>query len=135
MREEADLSSIEKSSPRAQRIKNVFNRLVATAQKSQASLLDWLSSEKIKARSYYISNMIVAEDVSRAQMEKIAKRDDVMEIVGNPEVKLQLPSGSRVSDENPRGPGANLVRFGASKVWDEFKVQGENIVVSHAVHR
>jgi len=129
MREEADLSSIEKSSPRAQRIKNVFNRLVATAQKSQASLLDWLSSEKIKARSYYISNMIVAEDVSRAQMEKIAKRDDVMEIVGNPEVKLQLPSGSRVSDENPRGPGANLVRFGASKVWDEFKVQGENIVI------
>lgn len=130
MKEEADLSSLQKSGSRTQRIKDVFNRLVSTAERSQASLLAWLSSEKIKSRSYYISNMIVAEQVSKAQLEAIAQREDVLEVTGNPEIKLRLPFSSRESSDSARGPGGNIVRFGASKVWEEFKVQGESIVIA-----
>ena len=130
MREEADLSSIPKSGSRTQRIKNVFNRLVSTAQRSQAGLLAWLNSEKLQSRSYYINNMIVVDGVSKSQLEQISDREDVMQIVGNPEIKHRLPASIRESIESSKGPGGNIVRFGASKVWDEFKVQGENIVIA-----
>lgn len=130
MRDEADLSTIPKSGSRSQRIQNVFNRLVSTAQRSQANLLTWLASEKLQARSYYINNMIAVDHVTKAQLEKIAAREDVLQIVGNPEIQNRLPSGKTASFESPRGPGANIIRFGASKVWDELKIQGENIVIA-----
>ncbi|MFM8315082.1 MAG: S8 family serine peptidase, partial [Deltaproteobacteria bacterium] len=130
MKEEADFSKINQKAPRAERIKHVFHQLVKTSQKSQIDLLAWLESEKISARSFYINNMIVADKVSLEQLEQIAQREDVLNIVGNPPMPQTLPKVMRESDDEPKGPGANLVRLGAVKVWDEFKVKGENIVVA-----
>ena len=130
MKEEADLSNINTSSTRAERIKGVFRTLVSNAEKSQANLVAWLNSEGITARSYYISNLIVAENVSQNQFGKILKRDDVARIVGNPKVRNRFPRNTNRASEDSKGPGANIVRLGATRVWDEFKAHGENIVVA-----
>lgn len=129
LRDEANLSLLNQSAERAERIKAVFSALVETSEKSQAGLLQWLASEKITARSYYVSNMIAADGVTKAQLDAIAKRDDVMRVVGNPEIKNVMPSTTFRSFDEPKGPGANIVRFGATRVWDEYKVRGENIVI------
>jgi|694.fasta_scaffold66678_4 subtilisin family serine protease len=130
MKDEADFSSVNPSSPRAKRIKDVFNNLVETAKKSQSELLSWLASQNISARSYYISNLIVADSVSPSQIKQIAEREDVLRIMGNPDIQNRLPSTTAPSTEFPKGPGANIIRFGASKVWEDFKVTGENIVIA-----
>jgi len=130
MKEEADLSKIKSTLSRDERLRKVFAELVKTAQRSQTSLLNYLASEKISARSYYVSNLIVADHVSKSQLEAIAERDDVLKVVGNPSLPNRMPSTAFPSIEVPRGPGANLVRIGATKVWDEYKVHGENIVVA-----
>ncbi len=130
MKEEADFSLVNQSAIRSERLKVVFNALVKTAQKSQASLLDWLASEKITTRSYYISNLIVADNVSKTQLDAILQRDDVLRVVGNPSLKNRMPFTTFPSLEVPRGPGSNIVRFGAARVWDELKVYGENIIVA-----
>lgn len=130
MKQEANLPSISKQSTRYQRIKAVINALITTAEQSQANLLGWLASENITTRSYYISNLIVAENVSESQLSSIAKREDVLRVVGNPSLRNRLPLSNSRSDSEPKGPGQNLVRVGATKVWDQFKVHGENIVVA-----
>ena len=68
MKEEADFSSVSSKSNRNERLRKVFNQLVKTAERSQSSLLNWLDSQKITARSYYVSNLIVAENVSKNQV-------------------------------------------------------------------
>lgn len=130
MKEEADFSSVSSKSNRNERLRKVFNQLVKTAERSQSSLLNWLDSQKITARSYYVSNLIVAENVSKNQLETIASREDVLRVVGNPSLKNRMPSTTFPSVEIPRGPGANLVRTGATKVWEEYKVKGEKIIVA-----
>jgi subtilisin family serine protease len=130
LKDEATFAAVQQSGARAERIKAVFNALVETSEKSQASLLQWLASEKITARSYYVSNMIAAEGVTKAQLDVIAQREDVMRVVGNPEIKNVMPSTNFKSFDEPTGPGANITRFGATRVWDEFRVRGENIVIA-----
>jgi subtilisin family serine protease len=131
LKSEADLSHINKQVDRTQRLRAIFNTLVKTAQSSQSDLLVWLHSHNVKTRSYYISNMIVAEQISMELLTEIAQREDVLRVVGNPQIEQQLPQTMRESsDEQPKGPGANLVRIGATKVWEDFKVKGENIIVA-----
>lgn len=130
LKSEADLSHINKTTGRTERIKAVFDTLVKTAQSSQSNLLSWLQSKNIKTRSYYISNMIVAEQISQDILMQIAQREDVLRVVGNPQVEQRLPQTIRKSSKEPKGPGANLVRIGATKVWEDFKVTGENIIVA-----
>ncbi len=130
MKEEANLTAVNQSASRVDRIGSVFRSLVDTAERSQAGVLAWLKEQNLTARSYYVSNMIVAENVSKSQLDVLLQRDDILRVVGNPEIKNTLPSTSWRAFEDTKGPGANVVRFGATRVWDEFKVRGESIVVA-----
>lgn len=130
MKDEANLQSVDQSATRADRVAHVFRALVSTAERSQAPLLEWLKSEKLTARSYYVSNLIVAENVSKAQLDQILSRDDVLRVVGNPEIKNVLPSTKWHAFDATKGPGANIVRFGATRVWSDYNVRGENIVIA-----
>ena len=130
LRDEAELSQIPQVLNRNERLKRVFDLLTQTAQSSQKDLISWLTSQKLQYRSYYINNVIVADQVSQEQLNEIAQREDVLKIVGNPHIQERLPISFRESIGAPKGPGANLVRLGATKVWDEFKIKGENIVVA-----
>ena len=130
LKDEADFANIPKSLPRPQRLKDVFNRLNTTAQKSQSRLLAWLASEKIPARSYSIANAIAADGLSIEQLSQIASREDVIRVVGNPQIQQRFPNAFEQSSFHARGPGGNIVRFGASQVWNELQVFGEEIVVA-----
>jgi len=130
LKEEADFSNMNKSLPRPQRLKDVFNRLVSTAQKSQARLIAWLNSEKIPFRTYPIANAIAADGISADQIQFLAQREDVIRVVGNPQISHRFPTGLRESSISFRGPGGNIVRFGASQVWNELGAYGQEIIVA-----
>ena len=130
LKDQADLSSVAPEGQRGTRIAAVFNKLVETATRSQASLSAWLTNEGLTHRSLYISNMIVADKVTQTQLDTILQRDDVLRVVGNPQIKNKLPSTMVGPTDEVRGPGANLIRIGATKVWSDLHVRGENIVVA-----
>ena len=136
MTDVADLKALaakfDASTPRSTRITAVFSALVATSETSQSSIRHWLTNEQIIWRPYYISNMIVADSVSSSQLEEILKRPDVLRVIGNPKIKNEMPSAAAAAAEEPglAGPGPNIVHLGATKVWNEFNVRGENIVVA-----
>ncbi|NBV50376.1 peptidase S8 [bacterium] len=129
MADKADLSKIDLKLSRDQRGKAVFKALTETAERSQASLLAWLQQQNIPARSFYINNSIVAENISWTQLEMVSQRADVRKVSANPVIRAALPQSQQRDENNPKGPGANIVRFGATQVWDQFKVFGEGIVV------
>ena len=130
MKEEASIGNSLTINDRNKRIQSVFNALVSTAKTSQADLIEWLKQEKLNYRSYHISNMIAVDHVTKPQLETILQRDDVLRVVGNPKLHNILPSTTAQSLRSPKGPGANLIRVGATKVWDEYNIRGENIVVA-----
>jgi subtilisin family serine protease len=134
MKAQADMAAVNTTQDRAKRGAQVFSSLVQTANESQKDLINWLKDQKLEHRSYYVSNMIAADNVTKEQFEEILKRDDVLRVVGNPNVKNILPSTEWMSfnEEIPaeKGPGANIVKFGATRVWEEFKTKGEGITVA-----
>jgi subtilisin family serine protease len=130
LKEEADLSHIDGSLKRGERLKAVFNALVETHTRYQKSLVQWLDSQKINYRTYYITNLVVADELTLDQINILSQRDDVKQIVGNPTLRNKLPITTRNSDEAFKGPGGNIVRFGADRVWNELKINGNGIVVA-----
>jgi serine protease AprX len=130
MKAHASFAHIKTTSERTKRTKAVFSALTQTAKTSQADLVAWLDSKKLKYRSYYVSNMIAVDQVSKAHFNQILQRPDVLRVVGNPRIRNALPSSTSQSLNSPKGPGQNLIRIGAPRVWDEFKNRGENIIVA-----
>jgi serine protease AprX len=130
LKTEANLQEIPPDLSRNEKIQRVFKKLTETAAVSQKPILDWLKSKKIEARSYYIANLIVAEKVPESVLETLAQRDDVSKVVGNPPLRNQIPKTNRDSAQESKGPGENLIRLGATRVWEELKIRGENIVVA-----
>lgn len=129
LKDEADLSTIQEKSLRPERIRQVFKTLVTTSTRSQKNLIDWLSAQNISFRSYYINNSIAVDNLNISQLELIAKRSDVLKIVGNPSIRNKIPQSLRTFDSEIKGPGENIVKFGATRVWEELKVLGQSIVV------
>ena len=86
MKAQADMSVVNTTQDRAKRGAQVFSSLVETANSSQKDLINWLKDQNIAHRSYYVSNMIAADNVTKDQFEEILKRDDVLRVVGNPNV-------------------------------------------------
>ena len=130
MKDEATFDSANKIHDRGKRVATVFRALVKTAKASQADLISWLDGEHLSHRSYHISNMIAVDLVTKTQLDAILQRDDVLRVVGNPNLRNVLPSTTSQSKLSPLGVGANIVRVGATKVWNEMKTRGENIVVA-----
>src|SRR5579885_2537656 len=100
----------------------VYDTLRNKALGTQGPLVDFLQSKKIKFRQFYIENMIAVENPTADLINTLASRPDVARIMGNPLVKLKLPKANATladnTGSNASGPEQNLVRIGATKVWE-----------------
>ncbi|VVC75503.1 Bacillopeptidase F [Aquicella siphonis] len=132
--EQADLSAADSLASREEKGRYVYDTLRNKALATQGPLVDFLQSRKVSFRQYYIENMIAVENPSAELINELAARADVARIMGNPLVKLKLPKTkntfSLASTPSSTGPEQNLVRIGATKVWENYKVRGEGIVVA-----
>ena len=88
--------------------------LRATAEVSQAEVRQWLDSNGIAYRSYWINNTIQAE-LTLDQIDALAARTDIARIVGNNSIRQNL-----VADEQPQTamtPDAiQAITYGVTKV-------------------
>ncbi|WP_062351932.1 carboxypeptidase regulatory-like domain-containing protein [Bacillus kwashiorkori] len=123
-------SMAKQAKKREDRIKLVQDRLKSKANASQKAIKQVLSAHekngkaKVK-KSYWISNMILAT-VDIDTIEELKKRDDV-ETVTLDKV-LTLPE-VKVENSPPRLPEWGLEKIQATKVWGEYGIRGEGIVV------
>jgi subtilisin family serine protease len=115
--------------------KYVRDMLWEKAQMTQASLLDWLRTNGVEHKPFYIVNAVWVKG-SREIAEAIAARPDVARIEGNPQVRNR--EAARLTEEEMRSvvrrayapqaiePGVTAIH--APEVWN-LGFRGENIVI------
>ena len=111
MKEQANLAGSRILATKNERGRYVHKALVKTAKESQKDLRLWLDKNEVSFRTYWITNLIVLTNASPEIIEKIAARDDVLRIVGNPQMKPVMPKTSFAEFENSaRRIGQNITQ-------------------------
>jgi serine protease AprX len=127
MKEQADISDVKYLKGKDTKATFVYNKLYAKAQESQSSLINWLKSENINFRTFYIVNMIAAK-ADYAAIKQIASREDVKEVIQDGSFEmLEMPEIDRVKSSN-RLPIWNITHIGAPSVWAKGYT-GQDVVI------
>ena len=93
------------------RRRNLVDTLRATADVSQEPLRRWLDYNGVTYRSFWIVNMIQAE-LTLAQIDELAARDDVARLVENTAQPLRMPA----PEPTMRPDVVEAVEWGVSKI-------------------
>ncbi|MFY1618067.1 S8 family serine peptidase [Micromonospora sp. WMMD736] len=134
LREQADLSGIPAGVPgqsgRDARATEVYRRLVATADRTQADLRRTAKRLRLDPVPYYLVNAVEV-DGGPAVRAWLARRPEVARVLVSQRLRpLPAAAGqSRGTAPAPTGPEWNIRQLGADRVWSELGVTGAGIVV------
>jgi serine protease AprX len=141
LRERADLALAEQLPTKEAKGWFVYEALTETADRTQKPVRDWLDARGVPYRAFYIVNALLVTG-GRDLALKLASRDDVERIEGNPVIHNDLPGPGVVEDmgEGPAAPaGSGVVNAPDTTEWNVSKVsapgvwalgyQGQGIVV------
>jgi len=130
LRDRAVLQEARRIPGPGERRRFVRDRLWATARRSQAALLEWLTARGVPHRSYYIVNAVLVRG-DRRLAEELARRPEVLRIEGNPTVRngapLLPPAAALEVSEELQVPWG-IARTRAPELWDRG-ITGRGIVV------
>jgi len=127
--EQADLSGAADLKTKTKKGEYVYQQLIATARRSQAPIVQYLSLEGVEYRPYWVANMIWVRG-SGETLQMLAMREDVGHIYGNPKVKLAEPSigPETVLQQTVDAPEWNISKIHAPEVW-ALGYQGQGITI------
>ena len=127
--EQADLSAADRLQTKDEKGQYVYNTLVATADRTQASLRSYLDGQGVKYTSFYIVNTILVKGGSLDLAMSIASRADVSGISANHQYQLPEPMIDQNAPNSPVGIEPNISFVNAPQVW-AMGVTGEGTVVA-----
>ncbi|MHB1132399.1 MAG: S8 family serine peptidase [Chloroflexota bacterium] len=133
MKEQSDLSAASAMADRTERVRFVYTTLTSSAQNSQAGIRELLTNLRVPHRSYYLVNALEV-DGGPLLRAYLAARPEVARVLDNPRLR-PLPEAlpqARGAEAPPNGPTWNVVAAGADRVWREFGVTGQGIVVGQS---
>ena len=133
LKDQADISAVKEIKDREQRLSVAYEQLTEHANTTQAELRQFFDSVGIEYTPYYLENAMEVQGGTLVRLYLLTR----------PEVDRVIPSPRlRAAPEDSPAPGYesavdgsvqwNISMIGADKVWDEFNVQGEGIVVGQS---
>jgi len=133
MADQANLEGLGSSVESSQKTELIYDRLVAHAEASQRDIRHDLDNLGFEYTPYYLVNAL-AVDGGPVLGWWLERRSDVDRVIENPVLrplpsKAETSSGSR---DAPSEPEWNLTQIGADRVWSDFDVTGEGIVIGLA---
>ncbi|AEB47533.1 S8 family serine peptidase [Micromonospora maris] len=133
LHEQADLADLPAGTGKAgrdARAEQVYRRLVATAERTQAELRRDLRRLRLEHRPYYLVNAIEVDGgpVVRAWL---SSRPEVARVLVSQRLRpLPAPAAPAVGDAPaPDGPPWNITMIGADRVWSALGVTGAGVTV------
>jgi subtilisin family serine protease len=129
LREQADLSGLDQLTPRDERVRATYRRLVEHADRTQAPLRAELDRLRLAYRPYYLVNGIEVHG-GAAVRAWLSRRADVDRVLLSPRLR-PLPARAPAllpPAEAPEGPLWNVQLVQADQVW-RTGVTGRGIVV------
>lgn len=134
LKEQADLTPLAQITDPVERKTEAYAKLTKTANRTQAGLRETLDTLRIGYTPYYLVNAIEVDDNLLLRLY-LATRPEVDRVINSPRLR-ELPEMSQFTstDENSiiENPGWNIKMIGADRVWDEFNVKGQGILVGQA---
>ncbi|MEJ3745250.1 S8 family serine peptidase [Actinomycetes bacterium KLBMP 9797] len=133
LKERADLSAAAQAPTADARATQVFQRLTATAARTQADLKADLTAKKAEYKSFWLANALWVKG-DRSLVNAIAASDAVERIEQSKSYPLITPTP--VTAEPGTTADTKAVEWGVSnvqapQVWTEFGTQGEGITVAN----
>lgn len=133
-KDQADISDAAQIEDRDERLTEAYTRLVEHANRTQADLRETFDSAGVKYTPYYLENAMEVQGGTLARLF-LMTRPEVDRIIPSPRLRAAPEDSSSPTLESapPTGyVGWNISMIGADKVWDEFDVRGEGIVVGQS---
>ncbi|WP_349338843.1 S8 family serine peptidase [Plantactinospora sp. B6F1] len=133
LREQTDLTAVPAltgPAGRQARGREVYRRLVETAERSQADLRRELDRLHLDYTPYYLVNAVEVAG-GTAVRAWLSRRPDVDRVLVSQRLRPLPASGSpeRGAEPAPAVPSWNLGLIGADRVWSQLGVDGSGIVV------
>lgn len=133
MKDQLDISDVAKINDRDARLTSAYEKLTAHANSTQAGLREFFDKTGIEYTPYYLENAMEVRGGTLVRLYLLTR----------PEVDRVLPSPRlRAVPDDFSQPGYltqvedavqwNISMIGADKVWSEFNVRGEGIVVGQS---
>lgn len=134
LKQKADLSKAALLETKEEKTRYVYETLSLHSQVYQAEISSWLKEKGADFRNFYIVNAIAVYNPDIDLLKQIAEREEVERIALDPRIKLDLPTPSFMfelqSSPDSSQIADNLKYIGATRVWEEFGVFGEGIVLA-----
>ena len=134
LKDQADVSAAAKIADRTDRLTAVYTTLTDHANITQAGLRHTLDTLHIHYTPYYLVNALEVDGGPLLRLY-LAARSDVDRVLDSPHLR-PLPQPVPVSpgpdSVSPENPGWNIKMIGAGRVWTEFGVTGQGIVVGQS---
>ncbi len=125
LKDQADISLVNKFTSKDQKASFVYNTLYKKAQASQKNFLSFLDTKKVKYRSYYIVNMIAAT-TNIEVINQLATFPEIAEIIEDGKFQLHSPVEERAPENRAIEWGLNMIK--APDVWS-MGYKGQGIVI------
>lgn len=133
-KEQADLSNVAEIKDRDQRLIAAYEELTATANESQGDLRAFFDKAGVEYKSFYLENAMEVRGGTLMRLF-LMTRPEVDRVIPSPHLRAapaDEPSLGFESAPSQNDVGWNIRMIGADKVWNEFGVQGEGIVIGQS---
>jgi subtilisin family serine protease len=135
LKDQADLSSIRQIAGIDERRSAAYQMLVRHANETQAGLRHTLDNFGVEYTPYYLVNAMEVRGGALARLF-LSTRPEVDRVIPSPRLRPVSPGESSVTmsgaESAPTGVQWNVSIIGADRVWEEFGVRGEGVVIGQS---
>lgn len=136
LKDQVDISSLRQISDIDERRTAAYQMLVEHANETQANLRERIDNFGVEYTPYYLINALEVRGGTLVRLY-LTTRPEVDRVIPSPRLRptegVSLASlGSNGGQSAPSGVQWNIEMIGADRVWEEFGVRGEGIVVGQS---
>lgn len=134
LKDQADLSAAYQIEDRNERLTYVYTTLVDHANATQADLRQTLDLVRADYQPYYLVNAIEVNGGFILRLY-LSAQPEVDRVIDSPHLRplpMPIPISEGETDAPPTEPQWNITSIGADRVWEEFGVTGEGIIVGQS---
>jgi len=133
LKNQADVSAAAQIADRVERLSFVYKTLTAHADSTQANLRARLNLFGVKYTPYYLVNALEVEGGPLVRLYLITQ-PEVERVLSSPRLRplpAPIPTSTGTATA-PSQPQWNISSIGADRVWEDFGVTGEGIVIGES---
>src|SRR5258706_1552665 len=133
MKDQADISKVASIKDRNERLTAAYELLTKRANSTQANLRKIFDSTGVEYTPYYLENAMEVRGGTLVRLFLLT-RSDVERVLPSPHLRAVPPDQSTPGNVSSVDGSVqwNIAMIGADKVWNEFNVHGEGIVVGQS---